>query len=60
MYRTRTFITEKVLFAAKKLMVIGAFCSGTNNIDMGAVSALGVSIYFIFYNYYLYLNFFFL
>jgi len=35
-----------VLYAAKKLMVIGAFCSGTNNIDMGAVSALGVINFF--------------
>jgi len=43
--KTRTFITEKVLFAAKKLMVIGAFCSGTNNIDMGAVSALGIPVF---------------
>ncbi|OUM57607.1 hypothetical protein PIROE2DRAFT_52481 [Piromyces sp. E2] len=43
--KTRTLITEKVLFAAKKLMVIGAFCSGTNNIDMGAVSALGIPVF---------------
>jgi len=43
--KTRTFITEKVLYAAKKLMVIGAFCSGTNNIDMPAVSALGIPVF---------------
>jgi D-3-phosphoglycerate dehydrogenase len=43
--KTRTLITEKVLYAAKKLMVIGAFCSGTNNIDMGAVSALGIPVF---------------
>ncbi|ORX50314.1 hypothetical protein BCR36DRAFT_370342 [Piromyces finnis] len=43
--KTRTLVTEKVLYAAKKLMVIGAFCSGTNNIDMGAVSALGIPVF---------------
>jgi len=43
--KTRTLITEKVLYAAKKLMVIGAFCSGTNNIHMGAVSALGIPVF---------------
>jgi len=43
--KTRTFITENVLIAAKKLMVIGAFCAGTNNIDMGAVSALGIPVF---------------
>jgi len=43
--KTRTFVTEKVLYAAKKLMVIGAFCSGTNNIDMPTVSALGIPVF---------------
>jgi len=43
--KTRTFITESVLYAAKKLMVIGAFCSGTNNIDMPTVSALGIPVF---------------
>lgn len=43
--KTRTFISERVLYAAKKLMVIGAFCSGTNNIDMPAVSALGIPVF---------------
>jgi len=43
--KTRTIINEKVLYAAKKLMVIGAFCSGTNNIDMPAASALGIPVF---------------
>jgi len=41
-------------------MVIGAFCSGTNNIDMPAVSALGVIynlLILILYIYILYINF---
>jgi len=41
-----------VLYAAKKLMVIGAFCTGTNNIAMSKVSALGVS-YEIFIKYFI-------
>ncbi|ORY41178.1 D-3-phosphoglycerate dehydrogenase [Neocallimastix californiae] len=43
--KTRTFITEGVLYAAKKLMVIGAFCTGTNNIAMSKVSALGIPVF---------------
>ncbi len=43
--RSTTYITEKVLDAAPDLMAIGAFCIGTNQIDMAAASARGVAVF---------------
>ncbi len=43
--RSTTYITEKVLDAAPDLLAIGAFCIGTNQIDMAATSARGVAVF---------------
>ncbi len=43
--RSKTQVTEKVLSAATKLQAIGAFCIGTNQIDLGAATRAGVAVY---------------
>lgn len=43
--RSTTYITDKVLEAAPDLMAIGAFCIGTNQIDLAATSARGVAVF---------------
>lgn len=43
--RSTTQITEKVLLAAKKLVAIGAFCIGTNQIDLNAALMRGVPVF---------------
>ncbi|MEO0582513.1 MAG: phosphoglycerate dehydrogenase [Bacteroidota bacterium] len=43
--RSKTHITEKVLAHANRLLVIGAFCIGTNQIDLGAASERGVVVF---------------
>lgn len=40
--RSKTNITEKVLRYADKLLAIGAFCIGTNQIDLNACSRRGI------------------
>lgn len=40
--RSKTHITAKVLEQANRLMVVGAFCIGTNQIDLDACSSHGV------------------
>jgi len=40
--RSKTHITEKVLEHANRLMVVGAFCIGTNQIDLPACAKKGV------------------
>ena len=40
--RSKTHITEKVLSHANRLMVVGAFCIGTNQIDLEACAKHGV------------------
>ncbi len=40
--RSKTHITKKVLDHANRLMVVGAFCIGTNQIDLEACSEMGV------------------
>ena len=40
--RSKTHITRKVLEHADRLMVVGAFCIGTNQIDLEACAAHGV------------------
>lgn len=43
--RSKTMITKNVLEHAKKLMCVGAFCIGTNQIDTEACAAQGVVVY---------------
>lgn len=43
--RSKTHITRKVLEQANRLMVIGAFCIGTNQIDLEAASDHGVVVF---------------
>ena len=43
--RSKTMVTEKVLKNAKRLLSIGAFCIGTNQIDLtSALKKRGSSI----------------
>ncbi|MBT1701671.1 phosphoglycerate dehydrogenase [Chryseosolibacter indicus] len=43
--RSKTQVTAKVLEHANRLMVIGAFCIGTNQIDLKAATAKGVAVF---------------
>lgn len=43
--RSKTQVTKKVLEAADKLLVIGAFCIGTTQIDLSAAKAEGVVVF---------------
>ena len=43
--RSTTYITEKVLDAAPDLLAIGAFCIGTNQIDLPATAERGVAVF---------------
>jgi D-3-phosphoglycerate dehydrogenase len=43
--RSKTQVTAKVLSHAKKLHAIGAFCIGTNQIDLNACSEKGVGVF---------------
>ncbi|OYO19355.1 D-3-phosphoglycerate dehydrogenase [Enemella dayhoffiae] len=43
--RSKTQVTERVLASAKDLAAIGAFCIGTNQIDLGAASEHGVAVF---------------
>ncbi len=43
--RSKTNVTRKVLEHADKLMAIGAFCIGTNQIDLEAALENGVAVY---------------
>ena len=43
--RSRTQLNEKVLSHAKKLMSIGCFCIGTNQVDVKAAQALGIPVF---------------
>ncbi len=43
--RSKTQITEKVVSSAKRLISIGAFCIGTNQIDLPACTRHGVSVF---------------
>lgn len=40
--RSKTHVTDKVLHNAKKLLAVGAFCVGTNQIELEACSKRGV------------------
>ncbi|MGZ3306323.1 MAG: phosphoglycerate dehydrogenase, partial [Asticcacaulis sp.] len=43
--RSKTNVTAKVLDHADKLMAVGAFCIGTNQIDLKACSTHGVAVF---------------
>ena len=43
--RSRTHITEAVLNAANKLITIGCFCIGTNQVDLDAAMEHGVPVF---------------
>ncbi len=43
--RSRTQLTEKVLSHANKLMVIGCFCIGTNQVNLDAASEKGIVVF---------------
>ncbi|HKC29727.1 MAG TPA: NAD(P)-dependent oxidoreductase, partial [Jatrophihabitans sp.] len=43
--RSKTHVTRRVLEAADDLIAIGAFCIGTNQIDLAAASARGVAVF---------------
>ncbi|CAG8578396.1 6515_t:CDS:2 [Ambispora gerdemannii] len=43
--RSKTKLTKKVLLEAKKLLVIGCFCIGTNQVDLEAAAKQGISVF---------------
>lgn len=43
--RSKSLVTQKVLDAAPKLMAIGAFCIGTNQIDLTAAAKKGIPVF---------------
>ncbi len=43
--RSKTDLTEPIINKANKLLCIGAFCIGTNQIDLGAAAKNGVAVF---------------
>ena len=43
--RSGTQLTEKVLARAPKLVAIGCFCIGTNQVDLGAAARMGIPVF---------------
>lgn len=43
--RSKTHVTEKVIANADKLLAVGAFCIGTNQIDLRAATARGIAVF---------------
>ena len=43
--RSKTQITKKVIESADKLLAIGAFCIGVNQVDLGAATENGVAVF---------------
>jgi len=43
--RSKTHVTDRVLSAAPNLLAIGAFCIGTNQIDLLAATSHGVTVF---------------
>ncbi len=43
--RSKTQVTKQVLDRAKELKVVGAFCIGTNQIDLSAAALKGVAVF---------------
>ncbi|MGC6405496.1 phosphoglycerate dehydrogenase [Bisgaard Taxon 45] len=43
--RSRTFLTEDILVHAQKLIAIGCFCIGTNQVDLNAAKLRGIPVF---------------
>ncbi|MBB6241861.1 phosphoglycerate dehydrogenase [Rhodanobacter sp. MP1X3] len=43
--RSRTQLSEDVLTHAKRLIAVGCFCIGTNQVDLGAARKLGIPVF---------------
>ncbi len=43
--RSRTQLTTEVLTEAKRLIAVGCFCIGTNQVDLGTAEALGIPVF---------------
>ncbi|WP_114787017.1 phosphoglycerate dehydrogenase [Vibrio tetraodonis] len=43
--RSRTNLSQAVIDAAEKLVAIGCFCIGTNQVDLGAAAARGIPVF---------------
>jgi D-3-phosphoglycerate dehydrogenase / 2-oxoglutarate reductase len=43
--RSKTRVTEKVLGAADKLLAVGCFCIGVNQVDLSSASDAGVAVF---------------
>jgi D-3-phosphoglycerate dehydrogenase len=43
--RSRTQLTEEVLDAARKLVAVGCFCIGTNQVDLAAATRRGIAVF---------------
>lgn len=43
--RSKTQVSARVLEAADRLMAVGAFCIGTNQIDLDAAAARGIAVF---------------
>jgi D-3-phosphoglycerate dehydrogenase len=43
--RSKTYLSEKILISAKRLLGIGAFCIGTNQIEMNAAIENGIAVF---------------
>jgi D-3-phosphoglycerate dehydrogenase len=43
--RSKTRVTERVLAAGRRLLTVGCFCIGTNQVDLGAANKRGVPVY---------------
>ena len=43
--RSRTKLTKDVLAAGEKLLTVGAFCIGTNQVDLSAAKRLGIPVF---------------
>ena len=43
--RSRTQLTDEVLAHAKRLIAVGCFCIGTNQVNLGAARKLGVPVF---------------
>ena len=43
--RSRTQLTEEVLASAGKLVAVGCFCIGTNQVDLAAATQRGIAVF---------------
>ena len=43
--RSKTHITEPVLAAARRLLAVGCFCIGTNQVDLKAANRMGIPVF---------------